>query len=195
MGVPGPLCTAVLSAGGGGSWCLPRQLLQHECPRCSDLPPFVLFGDLEQHMRKQHELFCCRLCLKHLKVRLPCARRRGHRWGTQPGSSRGLVAASDPGRLDPRILTPPAPLPHSPGWHSAGREAPSAHLSLPGSWCLGPWGEAGDSRATPVVGPGKGRWPGSPALCPPLLPTDLHVRAQVVLTQGPGAAPHAGGPG
>ncbi|XP_054991405.1 E3 ubiquitin-protein ligase ZNF598 isoform X2 [Sorex araneus] len=45
-----------------------RQLLQHECPRCPELPPFSLFGDLEQHMRKQHELFCCKLCLRHLKI-------------------------------------------------------------------------------------------------------------------------------
>ncbi|KAI5932663.1 E3 ubiquitin-protein ligase ZNF598 [Manis javanica] len=52
----------------GKVFALYRQLLQHECPRCPDLPPFVLFGDLEQHMRKQHELFCCRLCLKHLKI-------------------------------------------------------------------------------------------------------------------------------
>lgn len=55
-----------------------RQLLQHECPQCPDLPPFGLFGDLEQHMRRQHELFCCKLCLKHLKVgpdpRVPRAR-------------------------------------------------------------------------------------------------------------------------
>lgn len=65
-----PLWTVMLSAfgGTGGSRCLPRQLLQHECPRCPELPPFGLFGDLEQHMRKQHELFCCKLCLKHLKV-------------------------------------------------------------------------------------------------------------------------------
>lgn len=62
------LWTVMLNAP-GGSWCLPRQLLQHECPRCPELPPFGLFGDLEQHMRKQHELFCCKLCLKHLKVR------------------------------------------------------------------------------------------------------------------------------
>uniref|UniRef100_A0A8C4FHL3 Zinc finger protein 598, E3 ubiquitin ligase n=1 Tax=Catagonus wagneri TaxID=51154 RepID=A0A8C4FHL3_9CETA len=49
-------------------FALYRQLLQHECPRCPELPPFGLFGDLEQHMRKQHELFCCKLCLKHLKI-------------------------------------------------------------------------------------------------------------------------------
>ncbi|XP_075420599.1 E3 ubiquitin-protein ligase ZNF598 isoform X2 [Tenrec ecaudatus] len=49
-------------------FALYRQLLQHECPRCPALPPFGLFGDLEQHMRRQHELFCCKLCLKHLKI-------------------------------------------------------------------------------------------------------------------------------
>ncbi|XP_029413604.1 E3 ubiquitin-protein ligase ZNF598 isoform X2 [Nannospalax galili] len=52
----------------GKVFALYRQLLQHECPRCPQLPPFSLFGDLEQHMRKQHELFCCKLCLKHLKI-------------------------------------------------------------------------------------------------------------------------------
>ncbi|XP_030704261.1 E3 ubiquitin-protein ligase ZNF598 isoform X2 [Globicephala melas] len=52
----------------GKVFALYRQLLQHECPRCPELPPFGLFGDLEQHMRKHHELFCCKLCLKHLKI-------------------------------------------------------------------------------------------------------------------------------
>ncbi|XP_069876083.1 E3 ubiquitin-protein ligase ZNF598-like isoform X2 [Dipodomys merriami] len=52
----------------GKVFALYRQLLQHECPRCPQLLPFGLFGDLEQHMRKQHELFCCKLCLKHLKI-------------------------------------------------------------------------------------------------------------------------------
>uniref|UniRef100_A0A8C5XDZ0 Zinc finger protein 598, E3 ubiquitin ligase n=1 Tax=Microcebus murinus TaxID=30608 RepID=A0A8C5XDZ0_MICMU len=52
----------------GKVFALYRQLLQHECPRCPELPPFSLFGDLEQHMRKQHELFCCRLCLQHLQI-------------------------------------------------------------------------------------------------------------------------------
>ncbi|XP_006893936.1 PREDICTED: zinc finger protein 598 [Elephantulus edwardii] len=52
----------------GKVFALYRQLLQHECPRCPALPPFGLFGDLEQHMRRQHELFCCKLCLKHLKI-------------------------------------------------------------------------------------------------------------------------------
>ncbi|KAM9209492.1 E3 ubiquitin-protein ligase ZNF598 isoform 2-T2 [Dugong dugon] len=49
-------------------FALYRQLLQHECPQCPALPAFSLFGDLEQHMRRQHELFCCKLCLKHLKI-------------------------------------------------------------------------------------------------------------------------------
>lgn len=60
---------ATLSVCGGGWLSVsPRQLLQHECPKCPELPPFSLFGDLEHHMRKQHELFCCKLCLKYLKV-------------------------------------------------------------------------------------------------------------------------------
>ncbi|KAG8506403.1 E3 ubiquitin-protein ligase ZNF598, partial [Galemys pyrenaicus] len=52
----------------GKVFALYRQLLLHECPRCPELPPFGLFADLEQHMRRQHELFCCKLCLKHLKI-------------------------------------------------------------------------------------------------------------------------------
>ncbi|XP_075035432.1 E3 ubiquitin-protein ligase ZNF598 [Mixophyes fleayi] len=44
-----------------------RRLLQHECYLCPELRPFHAFGDLEQHMRKHHELFSCKLCVKHLK--------------------------------------------------------------------------------------------------------------------------------
>ncbi|KAJ1096042.1 hypothetical protein NDU88_001191, partial [Pleurodeles waltl] len=44
-----------------------RKLLQHECLMCADAHPFLTFMDLEQHMRKQHELFCCRLCVHNLK--------------------------------------------------------------------------------------------------------------------------------
>lgn len=76
---------ALRVCGVGGLLVSPRQLLQHECPRCPELPPFSLFGDLEQHMRKQHELFCCKLCLKHLKVRptltVPIWGSQGHREG------------------------------------------------------------------------------------------------------------------
>lgn len=44
-----------------------RMLLQHECLMCAEARPFHTFMDLEQHMRKQHELFCCRLCVHNLK--------------------------------------------------------------------------------------------------------------------------------
>ncbi|XP_071976097.1 E3 ubiquitin-protein ligase ZNF598 [Engystomops pustulosus] len=44
-----------------------RRLLQHECHLCPEMRPFHAFADLEQHMRKYHELFCCKLCVKHLK--------------------------------------------------------------------------------------------------------------------------------
>lgn len=73
MGFSCSLGLVVLSVRGAGglAGCLPRQLLQHECPRCPERPPFSLFGDLEQHMRKQHELFCCKLCLRHLQVSPP----------------------------------------------------------------------------------------------------------------------------
>ncbi|NWS75227.1 ZN598 ligase, partial [Crotophaga sulcirostris] len=52
----------------GEVYALYRKLLQHECPLCPDAKPFSTFADLEQHMRKQHELFCCKLCVKHLKI-------------------------------------------------------------------------------------------------------------------------------
>ncbi|XP_038274648.1 E3 ubiquitin-protein ligase ZNF598 isoform X2 [Dermochelys coriacea] len=52
----------------GKVFALYRKLLQHECPLCPDVRPFSTIVDLEQHMRKQHELFCCKLCVKHLKI-------------------------------------------------------------------------------------------------------------------------------
>ncbi|XP_060642493.2 E3 ubiquitin-protein ligase ZNF598 [Anolis sagrei] len=52
----------------GKVYALYRKLLQHECPICPEARPFATVGDLEQHMRKQHELFCCKLCVKHLKI-------------------------------------------------------------------------------------------------------------------------------
>ncbi|XP_034986589.2 E3 ubiquitin-protein ligase ZNF598 [Zootoca vivipara] len=52
----------------GKVYALYRKLLQHECPLCPEAKPFATIVDLEQHMRKQHELFCCRLCVKHLKI-------------------------------------------------------------------------------------------------------------------------------
>ncbi|XP_044308487.1 E3 ubiquitin-protein ligase ZNF598 [Varanus komodoensis] len=52
----------------GEVYALYRKLLQHECPLCPKAGPFATTLDLEQHMRKQHELFCCKLCVKHLKI-------------------------------------------------------------------------------------------------------------------------------
>ncbi|NP_001028890.1 E3 ubiquitin-protein ligase ZNF598 [Danio rerio] len=45
-----------------------RKILLNECPHCPEPKVFSKFEELEQHMRKQHELFCCKLCLKHLKI-------------------------------------------------------------------------------------------------------------------------------
>ncbi|KAF5899288.1 E3 ubiquitin-protein ligase [Clarias magur] len=45
-----------------------RKILLSECPRCPEPKVFSKFEELEQHMRKQHELFSCKLCAKHLKV-------------------------------------------------------------------------------------------------------------------------------
>ncbi|KAL1278427.1 hypothetical protein QQF64_025100 [Cirrhinus molitorella] len=45
-----------------------RKILLHECPQCQEPKVFSKFEELEQHMRKQHELFCCKLCAKHLKI-------------------------------------------------------------------------------------------------------------------------------
>ncbi|XP_016361539.1 zinc finger protein 598-like [Sinocyclocheilus anshuiensis] len=45
-----------------------RKILLHECPQCPEPKVFSKFEELEQHMRKQHELFCCKLCAKHLKI-------------------------------------------------------------------------------------------------------------------------------
>nr|XP_025043641.1 E3 ubiquitin-protein ligase ZNF598 [Pelodiscus sinensis] len=52
----------------GKVFALYRQLLQHECPLCAETRPFSTIVDLEQHMRKQHELFCCKLCVKLFKI-------------------------------------------------------------------------------------------------------------------------------
>ncbi|XP_007438818.1 E3 ubiquitin-protein ligase ZNF598 [Python bivittatus] len=52
----------------GKVYALYRKLLQHECPLCLESRAFPTIVDLEQHMRKQHELFCCKLCVKHLKI-------------------------------------------------------------------------------------------------------------------------------
>ena len=45
-----------------------RRILLSECPQCREPKVFSKFEELEQHMRKQHELFCCKICARHLKV-------------------------------------------------------------------------------------------------------------------------------
>ncbi|XP_041942881.1 E3 ubiquitin-protein ligase ZNF598 [Alosa sapidissima] len=45
-----------------------RRILLSECPQCQEPKVFSKFEELEQHMRKQHELFCCKICVKHLKI-------------------------------------------------------------------------------------------------------------------------------
>lgn len=45
-----------------------RHLLLPECLYCPESKVFSRFEELEQHTRKQHELFCCKLCTKHLKI-------------------------------------------------------------------------------------------------------------------------------
>ncbi|KAJ0058153.1 hypothetical protein NL108_008794, partial [Boleophthalmus pectinirostris] len=45
-----------------------RHLLLPECTHCPEPKVFSKFEELEQHMRKQHELFSCKLCSKHLKI-------------------------------------------------------------------------------------------------------------------------------
>uniref|UniRef100_A0A3B4ANS2 RING-type E3 ubiquitin transferase n=1 Tax=Periophthalmus magnuspinnatus TaxID=409849 RepID=A0A3B4ANS2_9GOBI len=45
-----------------------QHLLLPECIHCPEPKGFSKFEELEQHMRKQHELFSCKLCSKHLKI-------------------------------------------------------------------------------------------------------------------------------
>lgn len=48
--------------------CVIRYLLSPVCRCCPEPKVFSKFEDLEQHMRKQHEVFSCKLCTNHLKV-------------------------------------------------------------------------------------------------------------------------------
>ncbi|XP_076020628.1 E3 ubiquitin-protein ligase ZNF598 [Genypterus blacodes] len=45
-----------------------RHLLLPECIYCAEPKVFSRFEELQQHMRKQHELFSCKLCTKHLQI-------------------------------------------------------------------------------------------------------------------------------
>lgn len=48
--------------------CVIRYLLSPVCRCCPEPKVFSKFEELEQHMRKQHEVFSCKLCTNHLKV-------------------------------------------------------------------------------------------------------------------------------
>lgn len=45
-----------------------NKLLQHQCALCLTRNSEGTFKMLQDHMRKDHELFYCELCLEHLKV-------------------------------------------------------------------------------------------------------------------------------
>ncbi|XP_029692664.1 E3 ubiquitin-protein ligase ZNF598 isoform X1 [Takifugu rubripes] len=45
-----------------------RYLLSPVCRYCPEPKVFSKFDELEHHMRKQHEVFSCKLCANHLKV-------------------------------------------------------------------------------------------------------------------------------
>ncbi|XP_041362656.1 E3 ubiquitin-protein ligase ZNF598-like [Gigantopelta aegis] len=44
------------------------KLLEYSCSLCPDRKPDHSFLGLKDHMRKQHSLFCCDLCVKHLQL-------------------------------------------------------------------------------------------------------------------------------
>ena len=44
------------------------KLLEHNCRECPVSPALRSFAQLKDHMRKQHSLFYCDICVKHLKV-------------------------------------------------------------------------------------------------------------------------------
>lgn len=44
------------------------KLLVHSCAVCSVQPSFPNLQALKDHLRKEHEMFFCDLCVDHLKV-------------------------------------------------------------------------------------------------------------------------------
>lgn len=44
------------------------KLLEHNCSVCPNSPSFRSFHALYDHMRREHELYYCDLCVEHLKV-------------------------------------------------------------------------------------------------------------------------------
>lgn len=44
------------------------QLLDHNCNKCHKIPAFRNFNQLKEHMRKEHELYYCDLCVDNLRI-------------------------------------------------------------------------------------------------------------------------------
>lgn len=44
------------------------KLLEHVCTACPGRPAFRTFQNLKDHVRKEHELYYCDLCVENLKV-------------------------------------------------------------------------------------------------------------------------------
>ena len=42
-----------------------RQILEHRCPVCPNRPPDRTFDQTKAHLRKEHTLFYCEICLEH----------------------------------------------------------------------------------------------------------------------------------
>ncbi len=45
-----------------------NELLEHKCPECPNLAAFPTFTELGRHVKREHQLFFCTLCIEHLKV-------------------------------------------------------------------------------------------------------------------------------
>jgi len=42
-----------------------KELLQHKCKLCPDRPPYSHFDQLRDHIKKEHQLMFCMICLQH----------------------------------------------------------------------------------------------------------------------------------
>lgn len=49
------------------------KLLEHSCGVCPDSPSFKTFQNLHDHVKKEHNLYYCDLCVEHLKVSKKCS--------------------------------------------------------------------------------------------------------------------------
>ena len=44
------------------------ELLEHQCPHCPEKVTFKTFQQLDKHMRREHEMYYCDLCVTELKI-------------------------------------------------------------------------------------------------------------------------------